>query len=239
MSHSDQRGLAAELAVGIARRLTITCGWMADAGGLVRHGFQSPFDEACLLLWELGAASAAPDNGRGGVGWEDGKSDANYESFKLLPSDQIRFRLHDNAEVSELVLRRLLTAYVGLACEYGPDILPATRRPFCPPAEYDIEIDALLKSGYLERTGERVCWTDAIGFAMRDRHLWGEDLQPPMPATLQVSAAAIRKVQELLAADQKIAAVNILRREADATLSDALSWIEQFNQAGPALNTRH
>src|SRR5215470_12839328 len=53
--------LAAELAVGLARRLWMTLHYYATDAGFCWHMFQSTFVEGCYVLWELGVALAGAD----------------------------------------------------------------------------------------------------------------------------------------------------------------------------------
>jgi hypothetical protein len=48
--------LAAELAVGLARRLWMTLHYDATDAGFCWHMFQSTFVDGCYVLWELGVA---------------------------------------------------------------------------------------------------------------------------------------------------------------------------------------
>src|SRR6266478_3325174 len=54
--------LAAELAVGLARRLWMTLGPDATDAGFCWHHFQNPFEDAFAVLWELGVALAATES---------------------------------------------------------------------------------------------------------------------------------------------------------------------------------
>jgi hypothetical protein len=58
---SARRRLAAELAVGLARRLWMTLHHDATDAGFCWHMSQSTFVEGCYALWELGVALAGID----------------------------------------------------------------------------------------------------------------------------------------------------------------------------------
>src|SRR5215831_2843618 len=53
--------LAAELAVGLARRLWMTLHYYATDTGFCWHMSQSTFVDGCYVLWELGVALAGTD----------------------------------------------------------------------------------------------------------------------------------------------------------------------------------
>src|ERR1700704_3416660 len=55
---SARTRLAAELAVGLARRLWMALGPGATDAGFCWTNFQSTFVEGCYVLWELGVALA-------------------------------------------------------------------------------------------------------------------------------------------------------------------------------------
>jgi hypothetical protein len=59
--------LAAEIAVGLARRLWMTLGPHATDAGFCGHHFQNPFVDKCHVLWELGIALADTESADQGI----------------------------------------------------------------------------------------------------------------------------------------------------------------------------
>lgn len=70
----------------------------------------------------------------------------------------------------------MLSAYIGMVCEYGPEDrrLSPEREPFYAPAQCRLEIEALERLGYIEAQGQEACWTDKIAPAMQAAWLWDE-----------------------------------------------------------------
>src|SRR5215475_12287771 len=116
--------LAAELAVGLARRLWMTLYYDATDAGFCWHMFQSTFVEGCYVLWELGVALAGTDrNDDQGMTRQqcaayakeypaDERFDLDQQSlFKFLPSTETRARVLACGELSDALFERLVEAY--------------------------------------------------------------------------------------------------------------------------------
>lgn len=173
-----ERMLVAELCVGIARRLNEILGQSEQ--GYVWHQATSDFEHGCSLLWRMGVA----------VGEFDGQADVRYQSQGLpahLEPIPAHYKFSAPAEIRDVVITgrlpieppsvlEVLKCYVSVACDYGGGpILSAHRKPFFPPDIYALEIQALKRSGYVNRLGSAVVWTDAMAPAME--HCWGDSGQ--------------------------------------------------------------
>jgi hypothetical protein len=166
--------LAAELAVGLARRLCMTLEPSDD--GFYWHFAQSTFEEACDVLWELGVASTlvATESGHQGMTrqqYVDAKPHPGEQAFavyKFFSAPETRAGVLAGGELPDALFARLLASYVETACEYGPNgtQLDSGEGPFKPAAEFEREIDAFVACGYAERHGDMVKWTDKIAPVM-------------------------------------------------------------------------
>ena len=179
-----ERYLVTELAVGIARRLASILGDGDHVGpGYVHHIYMSAFETACSVLWRLGVAHAAygPEPGRNGLPLHTPPfSEGIFPPFfKFLAPSEIREALAGDPPTSSPSLHEIICAYLGVACDYGvsESQLSSRREPFVPPEEYIREIDALEHSGYVDRHGSAVLWTDRISPAMREIYAWTADGQ--------------------------------------------------------------
>lgn len=233
--------LAAELAVGASRRLQATLAHDQGPPGFFFHSFQGPFDEACHVLWELDVALADPGGGGRGVPWADRDQHANPASFSFLSATETRAQILSREALPEGLLDRLLTAFIGVACDYGPtgSALSVEREPFQPQAEYEREIGALIECGYVERCGTLVKWTDKVAPAMQEQHLWDSAAAPPSPRLIGLSADAQRRVAALLQQGQRIAAVVVIREDAGATIGEAMRHLDEIERFGLGASTIH
>ncbi|UVO27588.1 hypothetical protein [Bradyrhizobium arachidis] len=124
---SEHLRLAAELAVGLARRLSMTLE-PDDPPDYYWHYAQTPFEDGCDVLWELGVALALVTTATGYQGmtrqqYVDAKRRPGEETFavyKFFPAPETRARVLACGEISDVLFKRLLEAYVDTACEYGP-----------------------------------------------------------------------------------------------------------------------
>src|SRR3954471_24717704 len=120
--------LAAELAVGLARRLSMT---LEPSGmeGFYWHFAQATFEEGCDVLWKLGVALAIPESGDQGIAWQQYAVDVEPHpevkgfpgGFKFFEASEARATVLACGELPEVLFGRLLAAYLETACEYGPD----------------------------------------------------------------------------------------------------------------------
>ena len=226
---SPRLRLAAELAVGLARRLWMTLHHDATDAGFCWHMFQNPFVDGCHVLWELGVALAAIDD-QGMTRQQcvvyakqhpgDKRFDLDQQgSFKFFPAPETRAGVLAYGELPDALFERLLAAYIENACEYGPDAtqLCSDQGLFKPTVEFEREIDALIACGYAERCGAMVKWTDEIAPVMR----W---VDPTPPITLPHDV--LERVNELLRDGNPIAAIAVVREETAASLLEARTYVD-------------
>jgi hypothetical protein len=113
--------LAAELAVGLARRLSMTLHYDATDAGFCWHMFQSTFVEGCYVLWELGVALAGTGRGddQGMTRQQcivyakqhpgDKRFDLDQQSlFKFFPASETRAGVLAYGELPDALFQRLL-----------------------------------------------------------------------------------------------------------------------------------
>jgi hypothetical protein len=228
--------LAAELAVGLARRLWMTLHYDATDAGFCWHQAQNPFEDGCYVLWELGVASTlvATESGYQGMTrqqYVDAKKHPGEETFaeyKFFPAPETRAGVLAYGELPDALFRRLLEAYVDNACHYGPDeetLLYSGPEPFKPTVEFQREIDALVACGYAQRCGAMVKWTDKIAPVM-----WAEDgwVDPTPPITL--SHDVLERVNELLQDGNPIAAIAAVREDTGAGLLECRTYVENLRR---------
>ena len=166
------QSLATELAVGIATRLEHILGVvgpnpLGEPEGHVNHQYTTVFENGCVVLWEMGLATS----GRGAwVKHDSGTPGPAY--YRLASEKEIRARLVDAVAVPE---DDLVSAYIGLACDYGDRWLPKSRDPFDAPDWAERQLGVLAENGYLDRVGSMYQWTDKVGPAMLTHYYWSED----------------------------------------------------------------
>jgi hypothetical protein len=237
---SARTRLAAELAVGVARRLWMTLHYDATDAGFCWHMFQSTFVEGCYVLWELGVALAgtgrSDDQGmtrQQCVAYAkqhpgDKRFDLDQQSlFKFLPAPETRAGVLAYGELPDALFDRLLAAYIANACEYGPDgtQLCSDQGLFKPTVEFEHEIGALVACGYAERYGAMVKWTDKIAPVMCPEGFW---VDPTPPIALPHDA--LERVNELLQDGNPIAAIAVVREEAGASLLEAKTYVDSLRR---------
>ena len=221
--------LAAELAVGLARRLSMTLVEPGCLDGFHWHHAQSTFEEGCDVLWTLGVALAAPETGDQGITRQqyDAKHPSGVKAFpgafKFFPAPETRAGVLAYGELPDGLFGRLLAAYVGNACMYGPDgtQLYSDRGLFKPTVEFEREIGALVACGYAERCGAMVKWTDKIAPVMRAEHCW---VDPAPQITLPHDV--LERVNELLQDGNPIAAIAVVREETGAGLLEVRAYVD-------------
>jgi hypothetical protein len=221
--------LAAELAVGLARRLWMTLQHDATGAGFCWHQCQNPFEDGCRVLWELGVAVAATERGDQGMTWQQYEKLPRDEqtrqgsSFKFFPAPETRAGVLAYGELPDALFARLLAAYVGTACIYGPDgtQLCSDQGLFRPTVEFEREIGALVACGYVESCGAMVKWTDKIAPVMRAEHCW---VDPGPQITLPPDV--LERVNELLQEGNPIAAIAVVREETGADLLAAKRYVD-------------
>jgi hypothetical protein len=240
MSGQDQPSarlrLAAELAVGLARRLWMTLHYDATDEGFCWHLAQTPFEDGCYVLWELGVASTlvATESGYQGMTrqqYVDAKRHPGEESFanyKFFPAPETRASVLAYGELPDALFERLLEAYVRTACEYGPDeetLLYSGPEPFRPTVEFEREIAALVECGYAERCEGTVKWTDKMAPVMWAEGCW---VNPTPPITLPHDV--LERVDELLQDGNAIAAIAVVREETGANLLEAKNYVDDLRR---------
>ena len=152
---SERLQLSAELAVGLARRLWMTLGSEATDAGYCWDHFQNTFTDGFYVLWELGAALASTgENDDHGITWQQCVAYAeqhpsgdgfNRRWFKVLSASETRATIFSLGDISPALFEKLLTAYVGSACQFGPDgtQLSSGQAAFQPTAEFAREVKLL------------------------------------------------------------------------------------------------
>lgn len=221
--------LAAELAVGLARRLWMQLGTAATDAGFCYHHFQNPFEDAFAVLWELGVALAETEGDDRGLTRQQYAAQHPGDEYPctlaFLPADETRAGVRAFGELPDGLFVRLLAAYVGNACEYGPEgtQLCSDQEPFKPTAEFAREIDALVACGYAEAVGNMVQWTDKIAPVMRGEGFWGE----PAPE-INVSRAVRERAFILVQDRNPIAAIALVRKETGAGLFEAKAYVDDL-----------
>ena len=233
---SARRRLAAELAVGLARRLWMTLHYDATDAGFCWHMFQSTFVDGCYVLWELGVALAGTDRSDDqGMTWQqcvvyakqhpgDERFDLDQQSlFRFSPAPETRAGMLAYGELPDELFGRLLAAYVDNACHYGPDeetLLYSGPEPFKQTVEFEREIDAFVECGYARRCGNMVKWP-----VMWAEHCW---VDPTPPITL--SHDVLERVNELLQDGNPIAAIAAVREETGAGLLECRTYVENLRR---------
>jgi hypothetical protein len=233
--------LAAELAVGLARRLWMALQYDATDAGFCWHMFQSTFVDGCYVLWELGVALAGTDR-RDDLGMTrhqcvayakqhpgDKKYNLDQQSlFKFFPAPETRAGVLAYGELPDALFERLLEAYFDNACHYGPDeetLLYTGSEPFKVAVEFEREIDALVECGYAQRCGDMVKWTDKIAPGMPAEDCW---VDPTPPITLPHDV--LERVNELLQDGNPIAAIAVVREETGAGLLECRTYVDDLRR---------
>jgi ribosomal protein L7/L12 len=236
---SARTRLAAELAVGLARRLWITLHYDATDAGFCWHMFQSTFVEGCYVLWELGVALAgtARSDDQGMTRQQciayakqhpdDKRFNLDQQSlFRFFPAPETRAGVLAYGELPDALFERLLAAYVATACEYGPvgTQLYSDREPFKPTVEFEREIGALVARGYAERCGDMVKWTDKIASVMQVAGFW------EAPAVV-IPDEAQAQVEDLIRSGQRLAAAIAIRHIAKVGITQAQAYVDELERA--------
>jgi hypothetical protein len=210
---SARTRLAAELAVGLARRLWMTLHYDATEAGFCWHHAQTPFEDAFAVLWELGVALAITESDDQGMTRQQYAAYATQHpgeeypcEFKFFPASETRAGVLAYGELPDSLFGRLLEAYVDTACDHGPDgtQLCSDREPFMPAVEFEREISALVACGYAERCGDTVKWTDKIVSVMQVANFW------EAPAVV-IPDEAQAQVEDLIRSGQRLAAAIAIR----------------------------
>jgi hypothetical protein len=232
--------MAAELAVGLARRLWMALHYDATDAGFCGHMFQSAFVDGCYVLWELGVALAGSDRSDDqGMTWQqcmvyakqhpgDERFDLDRQSlFKFFPAPETRAGVLAYGELSDPLFERLLATYIGNACQYGPDgtQLCSHQGLFKPTVEFEREIAALVECGYAECCGSMVKWTDKIAPTMRAEH-YRVDPRPQITLPHDV----LDRVNELLQDGNPVAAIAVVREETGASLLECMTHVNDLRR---------
>ena len=224
--------LAAELAVGLARRLWMTLHDDATDGFCWHHA-QTPFEDAFAVLWELGVALAATESDDQGMTRQQYAVYATQHpseeypcSLKFFPAPETRADVLAYGELPDALFGRLLEAYVCTACEYGPNgtQLCSHREPFKPTVEFEREIGALVACGYAERCGDMVKWTDKIAPVMQVANFWEA-------SAVVIPDEARAQVEDLIRSGQRLAAAIAIRHIANVGMTQAQAHVDELERA--------
>ncbi|CAN0383809.1 unnamed protein product, partial [Ectocarpus sp. 13 AM-2016] len=172
--------LITELAVGIARRLSvILAGPEADRPepGYFWHFYTSDFERGCDVLWRLGVARAAYGNDPQlrNLTCNEAAGEKSFPPyFRFFSADDIRAALAQEPPEASPELEEVLAAYVGVSCDYGPEdsTLSSKRLPFWPKTQYRAELEALERLGYVKTCGSEMAWTDKMAPTMQATYRW-------------------------------------------------------------------
>jgi len=244
MTKADQPSahlrLAAELAVGLARRLSITLE-PGDLPDYYWHSAQTRFEDGCDVLWELGVAWVLVTTASGYQGmtrqqYVDAKRRPGQETFavyKFFPAAETRAGVLAGGEISNALFKRLLEAYVETACEYGPagTQLFSGSEPFEAAAEFESEIGALVACGYAERCGDMVKWTAKIAPA-----IWPEPRQADPSPEITLPHNVLERVASLVQDRNPIAAIALVRAETGADLYRCKAYVDGIAQKAAEAN---
>jgi hypothetical protein len=188
MWNSDERLLITEIAVDMSRRLDqILSHPNVDKppsmpADCVHGMYVSQFENPLEYLRHL---EAVDDVVAGGM-----------FLYRLHSTDNLRAHLSSMAAPVGFELDRLLAFWLTLACDYGPKAgqIQWIRESFDPPADSADAVHALVRTGYMERNGAQVAWTNRITEAMCQSVLWTRDGQPWRPilaAEIEARALAV------------------------------------------------
>ena len=236
---SARTRLAAELAVGLARRLWMTLHYDATDAGFCWHMFQTAFVDGCYALWELGVALAGTgESDDPGMTRQqcvayakqhpgDKRFDPDQQSlFKFFPAAETRAGMLGCDELPDALFERLLAAYVDNACHYGPDeetLLYSGPEPFKPTVEFACEIAALVECGYAERHGDTIKWTDKMAPVLQSEGRW---VDPAPPITLPQDL--LERVNMLVHDRNPIAAIALVRKETGAGIVECKAFVDDL-----------
>lgn len=174
--------LAAELCIGIARRITqIASGWSEPdyPDGYIFHTYANVFEDMGLTLWMMGLADAADYQGKPWAAFDATDRYKPTPPMLAFHSEAaIRASFVCGLPLETPPLDGLLAGYLELHCVFGADLpgaLSSERRPFAPPPIAASEIAALIRHGYLIGDGGRVVWTSKVADAMMQIGEWARD----------------------------------------------------------------
>jgi hypothetical protein len=225
--------LAAELAVGLARRLWMTLHYDATDEGFCWHQAQTPFEDGCYVLWELGVASTLVATGNSHQGMtrrqyvDVGKhpGEETFAMYKFFPAAETQAGVLAHGELPDPLFERLLEAYVDTACEHGPagTQLCSDRELFRAAAEFEREIGALVACGYAERCGDMVRWTDKIAPVMHA----ATGLDDPTPQ-ITLPPDVLARVNMLVHDHNPIAAIALVREATGAGIVECKAYVDEL-----------
>jgi hypothetical protein len=231
---TDKR-LVVELAIALSQFMQQALPHNTDANGFVSHSFHGPFDENCYILWELGAALAAPPSGERGLKREEWGAPFGVgpSAFKFFSPDETRAVLNEHTAFSPELVFRLICTYLNSMCDYGwqSSILNSGREPFLPAKIFQPQLEALIDCGYLTQVGGMVHWTNQIGKAMQATHYWDATFSVPSPPVINLSIEARAQVERMIRDDQRIAAISFVCEAAKVGISDAKAFVENLEKS--------
>jgi ribosomal protein L7/L12 len=211
----------------------MTLHYDATDAGFCWHQAQNPFEDAFAVLWELGVALAAAESDDQGMTRQQYAAYALQHpskeypcSLKFFPAPETRAGVLAYGELPDALFGRLLEAYFGNACDYGPNgtQLCSDREPFKPAVEFEREIGALVECGYAERCGDMVKWTDKIAPVMQVADFW------EAPAVV-IPDEAQAQVEDLIRSGQRLAAAIAIRHIAKVGITQAQAHVDELECA--------
>jgi hypothetical protein len=247
---SELKRLVAELAVAVAEFMRNAVHDI-DEDGYIYHYFQGPFDENCYTVWQLGGAWAAPTSGNQGIAYRDWCDQVREEaeeagsfafiqhpgSFRFMQPDEIRAIVMGHEEIAPQLVSRLLDAYLRSMADYSWQgaQLDVSGEPFTPEPIFEPQIRAFVDSGYIERSGAMVRWTNKISPAMRAAGLWDENMAAPKPQPIIFPAETREHLELLIRQGHRgaaIIAIRMLAKIDDAYAEHCVEDIERHMARG-------
>ena len=162
---------------GIANKRTDV---LVGSDRYIYHRHLSVFERACDILWSLGVAEAADNQGNGGFSREQfaaflveqGKR-PHFPAFFHVPTDGEILRLLNEFNGFDLAVEhRLIAACLGCADHFGE--LHTKQEGYFTPSDRELGLmNALSAAGYVVRDGHKFLWRTEIAPVMRSIGLWG------------------------------------------------------------------
>lgn len=143
------------------------------------HLFDSAFEAGFRVLWKLGVAFGALPNQNLFDISHDCYNGAFPAYFALSSEMQIRQKIADVHELSEVTIDEIIEAYLTLATDYGPKsylYLPVKRNEEfgLRTPEHLEPLRRLADLGYVTNRNNRWLWTDKIAPHMIATWIWNE-----------------------------------------------------------------
>jgi hypothetical protein len=173
--------LYADLLSHVARRVEVICANDPEWNFLIHHFYQSCFEMACQVLWQLNLAEAYESTEQKvRVEYRNGRGMMPPVFALLFRPETIRQRL-DLLEVSNAPsLNFVLETFLRLTTTYAPEKekpfhLSGSQAWFSPPSIYERSMELLAQNGYSEKRGTEFRWTQEVAPEMVRAHVWDDE----------------------------------------------------------------